>query len=111
MHSRTARFLIVLSIVAVGVSATVFAINQRTVVGVQPDGRILVPNGQTLTPAGTHIEVNERPLGMVVSPNGSLARRPHLRPPDVGPGHEYRGHRRDRESSSARAGAATAEPG
>ena len=38
----------------------------------QPDGRILVPNGQTLTPAGTHIEVNDRPLGMVVSPNGSL---------------------------------------
>src|SRR5262249_10896695 len=41
-------------------------------VGVQADGRILVPNGQTLTPAGTHIEVNDRPLGMVVSPNGSL---------------------------------------
>ena len=42
------------------------------VVGVQDDGRILVPNGQTLTPAGTHIEVNDRPLGMVVSPNGAL---------------------------------------
>src|SRR5262249_52691770 len=42
------------------------------VVGVQFDGSIIVPTGQTLTPAGTHIEVNDRPLGMVVSPNGAL---------------------------------------
>src|SRR6185295_10547184 len=41
-------------------------------IGVQPDGSIVVPNGQTLTPAGTHINVNDRPLGMVVSPDSSL---------------------------------------
>jgi DNA-binding beta-propeller fold protein YncE len=68
-----ARLLKAVLTIAVGISATVFAIRHRTVVvGVQPDGRILVPNGQTLTPAGTHIEVNDRPLGMVVSPSGSL---------------------------------------
>ena len=58
---------VLLTLVA-GISATAFAISHRTVVGVQPDGRILVPNGQMLTPAGTHIEVNDRPLGMVLEP-------------------------------------------
>ncbi len=38
--------------------------------GVQPDGSIIVPTGQTITPAGTHIEVADRPLGMAVSPGG-----------------------------------------
>jgi YVTN family beta-propeller protein len=69
---RLARLLTGLLILTVGIAATGFAFRQRVVVGVQQDGRILVPNGQTLTPAGTHIEVNDRPLGMVVSPNGSL---------------------------------------
>jgi DNA-binding beta-propeller fold protein YncE len=69
---RLARLLTGLLILTVGIAATGFAFRQRMVVGVQQDGRILVPNGQTLTPAGTHIEVNDRPLGMVVSPNGSL---------------------------------------
>jgi YVTN family beta-propeller protein len=46
-----------------------FAIRQQLLVGAQPDGRIVVPNGQQLTPAGTHVEVNDRPLGMVLSPN------------------------------------------
>ena len=73
MPSRhSAGHLVAVLTIAAGISATAFAISHRAVVGEQPDGRILVPNGQTLTPAGTHIEVNERPLGMVVSPNGSL---------------------------------------
>src|SRR5512140_3613821 len=38
--------------------------------GVQPDGSIIVPTGQTITPAGAHIEVADRPLGMAVSPGG-----------------------------------------
>src|SRR5215510_11150639 len=48
------------------------AVKSNTNVGVQPDGRILIPNGRALTPAGEHIEVNDRPLGMVLSPNGKL---------------------------------------
>src|SRR6185503_7068239 len=53
-----------------GITATGLAFKHRVIVGVQHDGTVLVPNGQTLTPTGTHIEVNDRPLGMVVSPNG-----------------------------------------
>jgi DNA-binding beta-propeller fold protein YncE len=63
---------IALVIVALGIGSTVYAVRHRPVVGIQPDGSILVPNGQTLTPAGTHIEINDRPLGMVVSPDGTL---------------------------------------
>jgi YVTN family beta-propeller protein len=39
-------------------------------IGKQPDGSILIPTGQLLRPAGTHIQVNDRPLGMSLSPNG-----------------------------------------
>ena len=42
------------------------------IVGRQDDGRIIVPTGHALTPAGSHIEVNDRPLGMVLSPDGAL---------------------------------------
>src|SRR5262249_32598998 len=66
------RAAITLVIATVGIGTTVFAVHHRQVVGVQPDGHILVPNGQTLTPAGVHIETNDRPLGMVVSPDGTL---------------------------------------
>jgi hypothetical protein len=38
--------------------------------GRQPDGSYLIPTGQILTPAGTSIEVNDRPLGMTLSPDG-----------------------------------------
>src|SRR5690242_18117876 len=41
-------------------------------IGMQRDGSILVPTGQRLTPAGTHVEVSDRPLGMVRSPDGRL---------------------------------------
>jgi YVTN family beta-propeller protein len=72
MRSRTlTRAALTLLIVTLGVGTTVLAVHHR-VVGVQHDGRILVPTGQTLTPAGTHIEVNDRPLGMAVSPDGNL---------------------------------------
>ena len=42
------------------------------IVGRQADGRVMVPTGRALTPAGSHIEVNDRPLGMVLSPDGAL---------------------------------------
>src|SRR5262249_50061450 len=69
---RGGRAFAALLIATIGIGSTVYAIRPRQVVGMQPDGRILVPNGQTLTPAGTHVEVNDRPLGMVVSPDGHL---------------------------------------
>jgi YVTN family beta-propeller protein len=53
-----------------GLAALGSAIIRPMAVGVQPDGSILIPTGQTLTPAGAHIEVSDRPLGMVVSPDG-----------------------------------------
>ena len=41
-------------------------------VGRQADGSIIIPSGQRLTPAGTQIEVADRPLGMTLSPDGAL---------------------------------------
>ena len=38
--------------------------------GRQPDGSYLIPTGQRLTPAGRHVEVNDRPLGLVLSSDG-----------------------------------------
>jgi YVTN family beta-propeller protein len=43
----------------------------RVQVGQQPDRSYLLPNGQWITPAGTHITVDDRPLGMVLSPDGA----------------------------------------
>src|SRR5260221_229931 len=66
------RALLSAPIVVVLFLAAAFAMRTRATVGVQPDGTFLVPNGQRLTPAGTHIEVNDRPLGMVLSPDRRL---------------------------------------
>ncbi len=44
-----------------------------SLVGRQPSGSVLLPNGQTITPAGQQIEVNDRPLGIAVSPDGTQA--------------------------------------
>lgn len=48
------------------------ALYQSQQMGVQPDGSILIPTGQRIRPAGVRIEVNDRPLGMVISPDGKL---------------------------------------
>src|SRR6516225_11748417 len=48
------------------------AIRYSPTVGVQPDGSIIVPTGQRLTPAGEHIDVADRPLGMIVNSTGDL---------------------------------------
>src|SRR5262245_19395402 len=71
MRIRQAR-LLWLSLVAVVLVATGVRFGSAPTVGVQADGSILVPNGQQLTPAGTHIDVNDRPLGMALSPNRQL---------------------------------------
>ncbi len=41
--------------------------------GRQPDGTYLIPTGQILSPAGTAVEVNDRPLGLSLSPDGKWA--------------------------------------
>ena len=56
-------------VLAAGAAALAIAV----VVGRQPDGSVLLPNGQTITPAGTHIEVNDRPLGIAITPDGLQA--------------------------------------
>src|ERR1700732_3625326 len=39
-------------------------------IGKQSDGSIVIPTGQLLRPAGVHVQVNDRPLGMSLSPDG-----------------------------------------
>ena len=68
-HTRLLFFTLLFLAALVG---TGLAVRSRILVGMQPDGTVTIPTGQTLRPAGTHIEVNDRPLGMVVSPNGQL---------------------------------------
>ncbi len=53
-----------------GLSHSGQAQNPRPV-GSQGDGTYVVPTGQLLQPVGQQIEVNDRPLGMVVSPDGN----------------------------------------
>ncbi len=65
------RVLATLVVLLVGVPASVYAGRRLILSGAQPDGSFVVPTGQTLTPAGTTIDVNDRPLGMVVSPDGT----------------------------------------
>jgi YVTN family beta-propeller protein len=66
------RFVLVLSLFVVSLAATGAAFHHHFAVGAQRDGRFVVPNGQLLTPAGTHIPVNDRPLGLVLSPDRRL---------------------------------------
>jgi YVTN family beta-propeller protein len=65
-HDRTVAGILLLG---ASLAAAGFGVRHQIQIGVQRDGSIVVPNGQLLTPAGTHIEVNDRPLGMVLSPN------------------------------------------
>jgi YVTN family beta-propeller protein len=71
-NRRRARFLIALTLFIAGLMGGVLALRHSPLVGIQPDGGIIVPTGQALTPAGDHIEVSDRPLGMVVNPAGNL---------------------------------------
>jgi YVTN family beta-propeller protein len=55
---------------ATALAVVCFGVWTSARVGVQPDGSILIPTGQRLTPAGVQVEVNDRPLGMVPSRDG-----------------------------------------
>lgn len=48
-----------------------FSVARYTKIGRQADGSFLIPTGQLLRPAGTHVDVNDRPLGMALSPDGA----------------------------------------
>ena len=72
MRLRTRYFLVALPIFVAGLVGTGVAHRRSLSIGFQPDGSIMIPTGQPLTPAGDHIEVSDRPLGMVLSPNGAL---------------------------------------
>jgi YVTN family beta-propeller protein len=63
---RSVRYLFIALLVA----AASFAVFRHQTIGRQADGSILIPTGQLLRPAGTHITVNDRPLGMSLSPDG-----------------------------------------
>jgi YVTN family beta-propeller protein len=63
------RLLIVLPLI---VAAGCFGVLSYNTIGRQPDGSIMIPTGQLLRPAGTHIQVNDRPLGLALSPDGKL---------------------------------------
>ena len=59
------RYLPIL-IIAIFTTAAIVVVQP----GRQPDASYLIPTGQILSPAGTSIEVNDRPLGMTLSPEG-----------------------------------------
>src|SRR5262245_25709130 len=63
------RFVLTCLLIVSSLTVAVMAFRSHFTVGVQADGRIVVPNGQLLSPAGTHIEVKDRPLGIVLSPD------------------------------------------
>src|SRR5262245_60003349 len=69
IKSRFAVMSVCLFVLTGALAATAVAHRRHFTVGVQSDGSVVVPNGQLLTPAGVHIEVKDRPLGMVLSPN------------------------------------------
>src|SRR5262249_20250927 len=66
-----ARVIAIVGGLLVSVCAAATAV--LAVVGRQQSGSILLPNGQTITPAGAQIDVNDRPLGIAVTPDGTQA--------------------------------------
>src|SRR6266850_1007497 len=58
MSSRFPRRMVLgLLLLGSATGATAFVVHRMATVGPQPDGAILVPNGQALTPAGAHINL------------------------------------------------------
>jgi YVTN family beta-propeller protein len=69
MHVRRASWGA--AAIGVAVLAAGAALTSYPKLGKQPDGSYLIPTGQRLRPAGQHVEVDDRPLGMVLSPDGA----------------------------------------
>src|SRR6266849_2637600 len=67
-NRRPARILLIA--LPLIIAAGCLGVLRYNTIGKQADGSILIPTGQLLRPAGTHIQVNDRPLGMSLSPNG-----------------------------------------
>src|SRR4030095_15322289 len=67
-HKISASLLISASLVSIVAASVAISL-----VGRQPNSSVLLPNGQTIPPAGAQIEVNDRPLGIAVSPDGTQA--------------------------------------
>src|SRR5260370_9259993 len=61
------RSLLVILPLLAGVAA--FGVVEYTRIGKQADGSYLIPTGQLLARMGSHIPVNDRPLGMALSPD------------------------------------------
>lgn len=57
--------------IGVGGAALAAMVGVAPRLGRQADGSYLIPTGQRLTPAGLHVEVNDRPLGLALSPDGT----------------------------------------
>src|ERR1700730_7740660 len=65
------RSIRILSIaVPLVIAAGALGVLRHNTIGKQADDSILIPTGQLLRPAGTHVQVNDRPLGMSLSPDG-----------------------------------------
>jgi YVTN family beta-propeller protein len=73
MKHRPWKTPLISAVCAVLLTIGVAAILKLTLVGRQADGRVVLPNGQTITPEETHIEVNDRPLAIAVSLDGTQA--------------------------------------
>ena len=67
------RMILVLGALAAAGLALVAQPIWKRIVGRQPDGSYLLPTGQVVRPFGKIIEVNDRPLGIAMSPDGRLA--------------------------------------
>jgi YVTN family beta-propeller protein len=68
--SRSIRYLIIAAPLVIAAGS--LGVLRHNTIGKQPDGSIVIPTGQLLRPAGTHIQVNDRPLGMSLSPDGQM---------------------------------------
>jgi YVTN family beta-propeller protein len=73
MKKQTLGNRVLILVAALTMSAGVAAMAVVAMVGRQPDGGVVLPNGQTITPAGTQIDVNDRPLGLALAPDGAQA--------------------------------------
>ena len=73
MENKMRRISVQLFIFALLLPVGAAAMVAISLVGVQQNGSIVLPNAQTIVPAGSQVEVNDRPLGIAVSPDGTQA--------------------------------------